>query len=199
MSKALDFGVIDNVADAGRVETVYRVTAEVLLDEDTRVQTAYRAFEQHVATTAPELWNSLLYEELSALVTLVHELGLSRYRWVAGALFWQFCRGVSTDPINIEHPNDVLAGLDRGRAPKDGDKQREDLKRNIRWWYRARVKGEKKRALMRAAGIASWNTIDKGIKRAETLLACIDPEPSPDLLRYLASYKRVSMTPRFSI
>jgi hypothetical protein len=178
VTTALRQGIVDNAADAARVEDAYRLTAEVLLQDDSRVQAAYRTFEQHVETTDPRLYGSLLCVELAGLVTLVHELGLSQYRWLPGALFWQFCRVSGTDPINVELPKDLVAELDRGRAPKRGDKQREDLERNIRWWYRARVKGESKRGLQRAAGIASWNTIQKGIQRAETLLACIDVPPS---------------------
>ena len=37
MANALRRGVIDNVADAARLATVYRVTAEVLLQEDPHV------------------------------------------------------------------------------------------------------------------------------------------------------------------
>jgi hypothetical protein len=183
--EALERGEINTAADAGRVEDVYRLTANVLLREDVRVQAAYQTFEQHISGTDPRLYGSLLCVELAALVTLVFDLGLSRYRWLPGALFWEFCRVVGTDPILVELPKDVVATLDRGRAPKRGDTHREDLERNIRWWYRVKVKrpADKTRqiareyvATRRAFGRATEEAgrdVRQGIRRAEQLLACL--------------------------
>lgn len=183
---ALERGVVTTAADARRLEDVYRLTARVLLEDDARVQAAYQAFEQHVNATDPRLFDSLLCVELSALVTLVRQLGVSRYTWLPGALFWEFCRVIGTEPINVELPRDVVATLDRGRAPKHGETHHEDLERNIRWWYRRKIKTPPDNVTTlavdyveqrRAAGINRTSEANKdvrdGIARIETLLACV--------------------------
>jgi hypothetical protein len=189
--EALDRGEITTAANARRVEDVYQLAPRVLLEEDVRVQEAYRTFEQHIASTDPRVWDSLLRVEVAALVTLVRDLGLSRYRWLPGALFWEFCRVLGTDPILVELPKDVVATLDRGQAPKRGDTHQEDLERNIRWWYRVKVKRppdairhiareyvDTRRAFGRT-NVEAGKDVRKGIRRAEQLLACLlGPTPS---------------------
>lgn len=186
MAKALERGVIDNAADAGRLEDAYRLAAKVLLKDDPRVQAAYGAFEERVTTTDPQLWDLLWRLELTALAALVVDLGLrSEARWLIGAMFWEFCRTVGTDPIELKLPEDVVAELEPGRAPKHGETHCEDLERNIRWWYRRKVKRpsdpikqiareyvETRRALGRT-DVDAGSDIRHGIRRAEQLFACL--------------------------
>ena len=112
----------------------------------------------------------------------MRELGLSHYSWLPHGLRIAFQRKLEDDhqtgvSISVTLPP-TLPWAGGSRAPKNGPKQHEDPERNVTWLYRATVKRppDSYSTLQRDFGIASWNTIDKGIKRAQQLLACVNKE-----------------------
>ncbi len=175
MSHPDDF-VVENLPDAERVLRAMRALIAVLVRDDARVQRFLQAWAERPHLPAD---NQSMRRDTDELRALVHELRLSEYQWLPSALFKEFVGwSVELPAWTTDAP-----WASKGRRPKDGPKQREDLERNVEWFYRTRVKeppdseyavGKEYAARENLTRRSQHSTIQAGIKRVRDLLACID-------------------------
>jgi len=163
----------------------------VLLREDPRVQAAYAAWQERAdvderagAATNPSLFVAGLRVDVSELAVLVRRLGLA-YPRLPKALLLEFCRTAAGVRIDETLPNDLvdLPWDLPNRKPKQGEIHQEDLERNVMWWDRKVVKGEKWKSIerdylaaKRSAGLSVEHgraNVKNGVKRVTQLLGCI--------------------------
>lgn len=196
MAGDLERRVVGNAWDLARVALARNVLLQTL-STDPRVQAVFRdwwnrrGFDRPI-TTVDAFRVAVLKDtaaDLDRLDRLVRDdLGLD-YPWLPAHLLTDF-RLVTLDPTAraLIVPPDDLTGIDVGRAPKRGAVQHEDIPRNVEWFYRARIKDPRENVTAIAAEYArkarrrtdARSVVQAGIKRAETLLACVDP-PDPTI------------------
>ncbi len=149
--------VITNAHDAARVLDSARLLPMFLLRLDARVQAAYaswwaRMLDYDAQPMTEELVSRSLREDAAQLTALGRDLGLGRLdRWLPTMLRWEFHRAAEeqaggTASLELSIPGELpWAAPTDSRAPKkpSGKKEhehREDLARNVLWFYRYKVR-----------------------------------------------------------
>jgi hypothetical protein len=190
---------IANLGDAWRITTIGGAVI-IELSLDPRVQAFYWEWRRwredqnrqvHAAIDAGTIDDAKLTAriaafnaaELEGAQRLVREgLQLQAYPWMAPSLLQLFQIGVH----NEAHPEDPrmfsLPVLPFPGPPPKGRRARakdEDLKRNVRWWYRIQVKGDTVSAV--ATEYASWanrdndcrSVVQNGLNQVQAALTLI--------------------------
>jgi hypothetical protein len=192
-SRASRDPIVTNQHDFERVAVAARAFVSVLFD-DPRVRAFYLSWRDAVdrrelGVTVHELSDLalLVVDDVAKLDALLRTIGLDEYSaWLPKSLLREFWCAYTGDEVDWFDTPILTGWKERGRAPKDGETQQEDLKRNVSWFYRTRVKvpPDSVRSIAKeyAASVEretdARSVIRDGIRRAHDLLACVDvPDP----------------------
>ena len=190
MSISDDGPVVTNQPDADRVARAVIAFVEILFTEDPRVRACYDAWlerwNRRAARGEPPQLDDMraMIEDVRQLKTLVLAMRLDAYEhWLPKDLFLRFVNGPDGP---LAYSIDLPPGAHweaAGRHPKHGPIHREDIARNVSWYYRHCIKAPPETVTALALEYArafvarseARSVIQDGIKRAKHLLACVKP------------------------
>jgi hypothetical protein len=177
--------IVNSAPAADRVGEAMRLLPMILLRHDPRVQRVYAAWvaravgyeERGQMTEAAGIAH--LFASSVELNALVRALKLQCYQtWLPAALLWEFSRCLEGAPkVDVTVP-EGLPWPTSGKRPKRqpgamGGYRLEDIEQHIERFYACEVQGVSKKRLAREHG-CSRADVQHSIKRAQSLLACID-------------------------
>jgi hypothetical protein len=195
-------GVVANGPDADRVARAGTLLARVLLEDDARAQRVFAEWREAAEIQQRMLGDespsdtfvrAALFEDYVRLQALCEELGLEQYRWLPKMLLMRFIEASEQIGLEATLPDNLPPWHEKGRRPKNGEKQHDELERDVRWFYRVKVKqppdsyyllGKEHAEREQIGGGSSdsqHSTVHNRVGRVKALLDCLADADHPSI------------------